>query len=304
MFLQAASLLINSKGFISSHAAIATSGMNGGTPFANPIRLLSYGSSANAVKPNNVYSMTCKFIGTNDDQDDHLHYKNSTRIDLGDVARFGKTFAEDLMDKTVMIALGYVTARDTVKDPLYKGKSTVVITLQSQDYDPIVRIPVFRIRCAATDCFYFQTKIPVTWYTKHHIPPVRNMEKAQNICQVGREVQLVGIIKDYDGVNYMWETEVTAISRCQGDAPSLATKVVTKLGTPSGGRVPLTLRRNRASNTASTSASTLDGGASSTPTESLSQADVVDTTGNETEKDENNLPSDSVINSSPLNRRR
>ncbi|EGG03678.1 uncharacterized protein MELLADRAFT_90021 [Melampsora larici-populina 98AG31] len=193
------------------------------------------------------------------------------------------------MDKTVMIALGYVTARDTVKDPIYKGKSTIVITLQSQDYNPI-------------------TKIPVTWYTKHHIPPVRNMEKAQNICQVGREVQLVGIIKDYDGVNYMWETEVTAISRCQGDAPSLATKVVTKPGTPSGGQVPLTLRRNRASNAASTSASTLDAGPSSTPTEPLSQADNVDTANetekDKTEKDENNLPSDSIVNSSPLKRQR
>ncbi|EGG05199.1 uncharacterized protein MELLADRAFT_88272 [Melampsora larici-populina 98AG31] len=231
--VEAASLLINSKGFVSSHASIATSGMNGGSPFANPIRLTSYGTTTDAVKPNCVYSMTCKLIGTNNDVDNHLHFENSSRIDLGEVAKFSEDFAEDLMDKTVMIALGYVTARETVKDPAYKGKPTVVITLQSQDYDPL-------------------TKIPVTWYTKHHIPPVRNMEKAQNICQVGREVQLVGAIKDYDGVNFMWETKVSAISRCTGDAPSLANKIINKPGTPKGGRVPLTLRRNKANTVAST----------------------------------------------------
>ncbi|EGG07989.1 uncharacterized protein MELLADRAFT_85321 [Melampsora larici-populina 98AG31] len=284
--VEAASLHINSKGFISSHASIATSGMNGGAPFANPIRLTSYGSTADAVKPNSVYSMTCKMIGTNNDKDDHLHFENSARIDLGDVARFGESFAEDLMDKTVMIALGYVTARETVKDPLYKGKATVVITLQSQDYDPIQQ----------------QTKIPVTFYTKHHIPPVRNMEKAQNICQVGREVQLVGAIKDYDGVNFMWETEVTAISRCTGDAPSLVDKVINKPGTPKGGRVPLTL--NKASSAASTSANTLDPNPSSTPPVPQGTGNVIDTAVKSTEADENTEAPETPVNSSPLKRRR
>ncbi|EGG12759.1 uncharacterized protein MELLADRAFT_87019 [Melampsora larici-populina 98AG31] len=269
------------EGFVSSHASIATSGMNGGSPFANPIRLTSYGTTTDAVKPNCVYSMTCKLIGTNNDVDDHLHFENSSRIDLGEVAKFSEDFAEDLMDKTVMIALGYVTARETVKDPAYKGKSTVVITLQSQDYDPL-------------------TKIPVTWYTKHHIPPVRNMEKAQNICQVGREVQLVGAIKDYDGVNFMWEPEVSAISRCTGDAPSLADKIINKPGTPKGGRVPLTLRRNKASTVASTSAVSLDGPPGDAQTSS--QGAATDGTVLQEEKDENASITETADHSSPLKR--
>ncbi|EGG05751.1 uncharacterized protein MELLADRAFT_87623 [Melampsora larici-populina 98AG31] len=250
---------------------------------SHPIRVNFFGQAG--VEPNCVYTMTCKLIGTNDNQDDHLHFENSARIDLGDVARFGESFAEDLMDKTVMIALGYVTARETVKDPLYKGKSTVVISLQSQDYDPI-------------------TKIPVTFYTKHYIPPVRNMEKAQNICQVGREVQLVGAIKDYDGDRFMWETEVTAISRCTGDAPSLIDKGVNKPGTPKGGRVPLTLQRNKASTIASTSASTLDAAPSSSPLAPLKPADNIENVVPDIEKDENTVDLETPNNSSPLKRRR
>jgi hypothetical protein len=48
----------------------------------------------------------------------------------------------------------------------------------------------------------------VNWMTKHYIPPMRNMEKAQVLCVLGREVQFTGIIRDYDAERFMWATEV------------------------------------------------------------------------------------------------
>ncbi|EGF98211.1 uncharacterized protein MELLADRAFT_96086 [Melampsora larici-populina 98AG31] len=116
--------LNGAKGFISHHASIATTGMNGGTPFKNPIQLSSYGSQADTLIPRNVYAMNCKLIGTNNNTDDQLHFENINRINLGSVNRFGEFFV--------------VYSRDLIQDPAHGGKSTVVITLKHTDYDPLV----------------------------------------------------------------------------------------------------------------------------------------------------------------------
>lgn len=235
------------KGFISHHASIATSGMNGGAPFENGIQVTSFGSQADTVNPKNVYSMNCKLIGTNNDTDDHLHFENVNRINLGSVERFGNFFVGELVDKISMTALGIVVARDLITDPVFKGKTTVVVTLKNTDYDPF-------------------TKAPVSWHTKHFIPPVRNMEKAQNLCQLGREVQLTGQIRDYDSEMFMWESEVHSISICHGEVTLALPPSLRPTGGPSGGRRPLSLGRNTASSVASTS---------STPIESQSSPAVV-----------------------------
>lgn len=237
---EVAALLTQNKGFISHHASITTSGMNGGEMFVNPINVTAYGSTAEALVPQHVYTMSCKFIGTNDERDDHLHFENSARINLGSTDIFPENFCEHLMDKVAIVALGIVVARDIIKDPNYKGKPTVVVTLKSTDYDPI-------------------TRGPVSWLTKHFIPPLRNLEKAQNLCQLGRELQLAGVFKDYDAAHHMWECEVNAISVTSGHLTGAASP--TKPGVPNGNRISLGKKRgaadNVASNVASTSASTI-----------------------------------------------
>ncbi|EGG06924.1 uncharacterized protein MELLADRAFT_86270 [Melampsora larici-populina 98AG31] len=214
--------LNGAKGFISHHTSIATSGMNGGAPFENPIQITSYGSQADTLIPRNVYSMNCKLIGTNNNTDDQLHFENINRINLGNIDRFGEFFVGDLIDKIPMIALGIVYGRDLIQDPAHNGKSTVVITLKHTDYDPL-------------------TRGHVSWFTKHFIPPARNMEKAQNLCQLGRELQLTGHIRDYDADLFMWENEVTAISVCYGEVQLNLPSPARGAGGPNGGRVPLSL---------------------------------------------------------------
>ncbi|EGF98839.1 uncharacterized protein MELLADRAFT_95079 [Melampsora larici-populina 98AG31] len=236
---QALTKMNGSKGFISHHASITTSGMNGGAPFENPIQITSYGSQSDTLASKNVYSMNCKLIGTNDSNDDQLHFENANRVNLGSVDKFGNFFVGELIDKITMSALGIVVAREMITDSAFKGKSTVVVTLKSTDYDPI-------------------TKGPVSWHTKHYIPPVRNMEKAQSLCQLGCEVLLTGQIKDYNSNLFMWENEVHAISICHGEISLPTVPSSRGTGGPSGGRVPLSLNRNGASSVASTSSQRLD----------------------------------------------
>jgi hypothetical protein len=115
-----------------------TSGMNGGASFANGCYLTSYGSQADSLSPGGLYTMTCKLIGTNDKNEDHLHFENCNRINLGSVEQLGINVTTEAMDKVTMVGLGIIVAKDVIKDPLYKGKPTVVATLKHTDYDPFV----------------------------------------------------------------------------------------------------------------------------------------------------------------------
>ncbi|KAH9822467.1 hypothetical protein DFH28DRAFT_922768 [Melampsora americana] len=213
------------KGFWSHYAVIVTSGMNGGTSFANGCYLTSYGTQLDTLKPGSLYAMNCKMIGTNDKNEDHLHFENSSRINLGTVENVGINVTAELMDKIVITAMGIIVAKDIIKDPLYKGKPTVVATLKHTDYDPF-------------------TRMSVTWCTKHFVPPMKNMEAAQKLCVIGREAQFTGLIKDYNAEKYMWECETTSISITSGHLTENVQTPIKVAGRPMGGRVPLTIRPN------------------------------------------------------------
>ncbi|KAH9817692.1 hypothetical protein DFH28DRAFT_1220004 [Melampsora americana] len=209
------------KGFLSHHAAIVTSGMNEGSSFSNGIYLTSYGSQSDSITPGGLYAMTCKMIGTNDKNEDHFHFENSNRFNLGSVEHVGINMTNEAMDKVTMIGLGIIVAKDVIKDPLYKGKPTVIATLKHTDYDPF-------------------TRMSVSWCTKHFIPPMKNMEAAQRLCVVGREAQFSGLIKDYDGEKFMWECETTSISITSGHLTDIPQSPVKIAGRPAGGRIALT----------------------------------------------------------------
>ncbi|EGG04523.1 uncharacterized protein MELLADRAFT_88775 [Melampsora larici-populina 98AG31] len=215
------------KGFLSHHAAILPSGMNEGDEFANPLYLTSYGSQADSLTPGSLYGMTCKMIGTNDKNPDHLHFENANRINFGVVEQLGINVTSEMMDKVQIIALGIIVGKDIIKDPAYKGKPTVVATIKHTDYDPF-------------------TRMSISWCTKHYIPPVRNMERAQSLCVIGREAQFTRVIKDYNTEKHMWESEVNAISVTLGhltEGPLTPTKA---MGRPTGGRIPLSVRSKAA----------------------------------------------------------
>ncbi|KAH9819566.1 hypothetical protein DFH28DRAFT_1122290 [Melampsora americana] len=217
------------KGFHSYHAAIVTSGMNEGSSFSNGIFLTAYGTQFESLVPGGLYSMNCKLIGTNDKNEDHLHFENSSRINLGTVDSVGINVTAELMDKIGMTGMGIIVAKDVITDPLYKGKPTVIATLKHTDYDPF-------------------TRMSVSWCTKHFIPPVKNMESAQKLCVVGREAQFTGFIKDYDGEKHMWECETTSISITSGHLTETVQTPIKVAGRPNGGRVPLSVRPKQVSN--------------------------------------------------------
>ncbi|EGG08771.1 uncharacterized protein MELLADRAFT_84300 [Melampsora larici-populina 98AG31] len=196
--------------------------MNGSQPFANPLYLTSYGPAIDSLSEGSLYSMTCKMIGSNDHNHNHFHFKNSNRINFGTTEALGNNVPEDLIDKITMIAMGVIVAIDTVKDPLYKGKTTVIATLKHTDYDPF-------------------TRMNVSWMTQHHIPPIRNMERAQVLCVIGREVQFTGLIRDYDVDKFMWACEVNAISVTSGHSANSKTSPKAP-GKPGNGRTPSTMR--------------------------------------------------------------
>ncbi|KAH9810707.1 hypothetical protein DFH28DRAFT_877983 [Melampsora americana] len=212
-----------STGFLSHHAAIVTAGMNGGSSFANGCYLTSYGSQADSLTPGGLYAMNCKMIGTNDKNEDHLHFENASRIDLGTVDSVGINVTSELMDKIAMTAMGIIVAKDVIQDPLYKGKQTVIATLKHTDYDPF-------------------TRMSVSWCTRHFIPPMKNMESAQKLCVVGREAQFTGYIKDYNAEKFMWECETTSISITSGHLTEPIQTPIKAAGRPTGGRVPLSVR--------------------------------------------------------------
>ncbi|KAH9807033.1 hypothetical protein DFH28DRAFT_917875 [Melampsora americana] len=211
------------KGFFSHYGAITTSGMNGGESFANGLFLTSYGSQADSLSPGGLYAMTCKMIGTNDSNEDHLHFENNNRINLGAVEQHSINVTSETMDKVTMIGLGIIVGKDVIRDPLYKGKPTVIATLKHTDYDPF-------------------TRMSVSWCTKHFIPPMKNMEAAQKLCVIGREALFSGLIKDYDAEKYMWECETTSISITSGHLSENVHTTVPAVGRPAGGRIPLTPR--------------------------------------------------------------
>ncbi|KAH9807261.1 hypothetical protein DFH28DRAFT_1151099 [Melampsora americana] len=211
------------KGFHSYHAAIVTSGMNEGSSFSNGIFLTAYGTQAESLVPGGLYGMSCKLIGTNDRNEDHLYFENSSRINFGTVDSVGINVTAELMDKIGMTGMGIIVAKDVITDPLYKGKPTVIATLKHTDYDPF-------------------TRMSVSWCTKHFIPPMKNMESAQKLCVVGREAQFTGFIKDYDGEKYMWECETISISITSGHLAETVTTPIKVVGRPTGGRVPLSVR--------------------------------------------------------------
>ncbi|EGG11105.1 uncharacterized protein MELLADRAFT_92457 [Melampsora larici-populina 98AG31] len=217
------------KGFLSHLAAVLTSGMNGSKPFSNPFYLTSYGPTLDSLVEGSLYGMTCKMIGSNDHNYDHFHFENANRINFGQSATLGENIPEDLIDKITMIAMGVIVAIDTIKDPLYKGKTTVIATLKHTDYDPF-------------------TRMNLSWMTQHYVPPVRNMERAQVLCVIGREAQFTGLLRDYDAKKFMWCCETHAISVTSGHTAPIKTSPKAA-GKPTHSRTPLNMRPKLASET-------------------------------------------------------
>ncbi|KAH9806907.1 hypothetical protein DFH28DRAFT_1101785 [Melampsora americana] len=187
------------KGFLSHHAAIVTSGMNEGSSFSNGIYLTSYGSQSDSITPGGL----------------SLSFENSNRFNLGSVEHVGINMTNEAMDKVTMIGLGIIVAKDVIKDPLYKGKPTVIATLKHTDYDPFL-------------------------VYEHFIPPMKKYGSSSRLCVVGREAQFSGLIKDYDGEKFMWECETTSISITSGHLTDIPQSPVKIAGRPAGGRIALT----------------------------------------------------------------
>ncbi|EGF97303.1 uncharacterized protein MELLADRAFT_70077 [Melampsora larici-populina 98AG31] len=180
------------KVFTSFNATIATSGMEGDNPYTTPILLTCDALTGRRLRPEHMYSMTCKMVGSNTATLDHLHFTTDSVIDLGLPVPRAKNPACKFLNKVLMTALGVVFERQVVQTHPVSSSSVILLTLKSVHNDPI-------------------SGSPVVWKTEHHVASSLRGSYAVDACNVGVEVLIHGAVVDYDDVTNTWETKVDSI---------------------------------------------------------------------------------------------
>ncbi|EGF97378.1 uncharacterized protein MELLADRAFT_85606 [Melampsora larici-populina 98AG31] len=180
------------RGMVSVRGGIATTGLSEVGSFANAILLTTKGSLDKCLKAGNIYAVTSKLIASNTPLIDHLHFDPKHVIDLGPATGPKVETLYKMIDKVSIVTHGYITHRHCFGDN-GSGKPRMVLTVKSVDCDPI-------------------SSSPVVWSTRHYVTEDLNeageVKKAQN----GAEVILHGMIKDYDDIDEMWESEIVSIT--------------------------------------------------------------------------------------------
>ncbi|EGG11819.1 uncharacterized protein MELLADRAFT_101522 [Melampsora larici-populina 98AG31] len=107
------------------------------------------------------------------------------------------------VNKFAMVALGIVVDKKVIRGSYGDGICSTVLTVKAVDKDPI-------------------TRSPVMWLTKHHVSSALGEVAMKQGCELGAEVEVSGIVVGYDAENFMWETNVYAMTVCGAavqDAP-------------------------------------------------------------------------------------
>lgn len=83
-----------------------------------------------------MYAFKAKLIGSNDSRPDHLYHEAAHAIVLGPSVNF----TGNLINNTSITSVGIIINKETIMEPQYNGKNTLVVTGRHTDYDPVVSL--------------------------------------------------------------------------------------------------------------------------------------------------------------------
>lgn len=190
---------MNHGGFVARAGVINTSGIGGLETTRTPINLVALDLEENSLTNGDVYSISCKVIGSNIPRNDCLHFTSATHIHLSSNERAPIEDNDTFVNNIAMTALGTIVAKVSTDEDWGEGVYPMIVTLKSVDIDPI-------------------SNEPTVWLSKHHMTPRPGMPDPSNMFKVGQEVQISGMVKGYDNVDHMWHTEVSWITGCGNQA--------------------------------------------------------------------------------------
>ncbi|EGG01573.1 uncharacterized protein MELLADRAFT_66994 [Melampsora larici-populina 98AG31] len=177
----------------STTVAITCNGWNGDNMKEYNGKFTAYCSALQVPHEGECYCTKARFLPSRDSANFNMYYEADHKIYVGT----SETFTGVLHNNTALSGLGIVSSRRTMPDE-DDTKSTLCFVMKHIDYQPQIRKNQ-----------YFKIE--------YCIRPTRNMEKSQNLVQVGRETLISGFIVDWDGDNNHWIVEVTAVSPCTGN---------------------------------------------------------------------------------------
>ncbi|EGG06998.1 uncharacterized protein MELLADRAFT_86152 [Melampsora larici-populina 98AG31] len=173
--------------------AITCNGWNGDNKKEYDGNFTAYCSSLQVPHEGECYCTKARFLPSKDSADFNMYYEAEHKIFVGT----SETFTGVLHNNTALSGLGVVSSRWTMPDE-DETKSTLCFVMKHIDYQP-------------------QSRKNQYFKIEYRIRPTRNMEKSQNLVQVGRETLISGFIVDWDGDNNRWIVEVTGVSPCTGN---------------------------------------------------------------------------------------
>ncbi|KAH9822526.1 hypothetical protein DFH28DRAFT_922817 [Melampsora americana] len=136
----------------------------------DPAPLLSLAMDGMAIAKQNTmdhcYVMKSRFIPATDNAGYTMYYEADHKILVGTT----ESFPGELNNNTALAGLGIVTSRTTIPDEA-TGKETLCFVMSHVDYQP---------EASANHSFEIE----------YRIRPTRNLEKSQNLIQLGRETLL------------------------------------------------------------------------------------------------------------------
>ncbi|EGG11491.1 uncharacterized protein MELLADRAFT_59707 [Melampsora larici-populina 98AG31] len=165
-------------------AAITCNGWNGDNKKEYDGKFTAYCSSLQVPHEGECYCIKARFLPAKDSADFNMYYEAEHKVFVGT----SETFIGVLHHNTALSGLGIVSSRRTIPDE-DDTKSTLCFVMKHIDYQPQARKNQ-----------YFEIE--------YRIRPTRNMEKSQNLVQVGRETLISGFIVDWDGEHNRWIVEV------------------------------------------------------------------------------------------------
>ncbi|EGF98584.1 uncharacterized protein MELLADRAFT_113437 [Melampsora larici-populina 98AG31] len=207
-------------GFQSVTSGLNCAGIDGNAPLEHDLLITYYAAQGVGLAVGNMHYTSGKFLPLNGDAVPRLVTELSHHIPAGDA----DTFSGCLTNNVALNSIGIVVSKRVLHKEAHEGKPTCVFLMRHTDYNPM-------------------TGKLCEFLLEYWCRPVRNLAKALNIIQLGKEMSIHGYIA---GKNIQSEViggkEVYSLSVATGHesiraGATLTTPTATRL--TKGGRVRL-----------------------------------------------------------------
>ncbi|EGG05328.1 uncharacterized protein MELLADRAFT_107559 [Melampsora larici-populina 98AG31] len=216
-------------GYRSVNSGINCAGIDGSTPLEHDLLITYYAAQGVGMAVGNMHFASGKFFLLNHESIPRLITELSHEIPAGD----SDNFSGCLTNNVALNSIGIIVSKRVVQEDAHDGKATTVFLMRHTDYNPMTgKICEFLL--------------------EYWCCPVRNLAKAVNIIQLGKEMTVHGYLAgklvkaesvgDKEIKSYIFQVDVHSMSVASGHetirvGASLATPTATKM--TKGGRVRL-----------------------------------------------------------------